>query len=51
MPPKRYVEELKAAAKEVIKQYDHTVLRQGTEGVAELTYAIGKLKEIIKRGK
>jgi hypothetical protein len=26
-------------------------LRQGTEGVAELTYAIGKLKEIIKRGK
>jgi len=51
MPPKRYAEELEAAAKEVIRQYNHIVLRQGTEGVTDLTYAIDKLKEVIKRGK
>jgi hypothetical protein len=51
MPPERYVKELEAAAKEVIAKYNDIVLRQGTENVAELTYAIGKLKEIIKRGK
>jgi len=51
MPPERYVKELEAAAKEVIRQYNSIVLRRGPESVDGLTYVIDKLKEIIKRGK
>ena len=48
MPPRHYTEELEAAAKEVIRQYNDIILRHGTEGVGELSYAMNKLMEVIK---